>query len=40
MKAAGNGGNIAEAQDRVKRLVANEGPGGFVTRVLGRELGL
>ena len=40
MKAAECGGTMAEARERVKGVVANEGPEGFVTRVLGSELGL
>lgn len=40
MNAARNTGDLAGTHQRVKRLVANEGPGGFVTSVLGRELGL
>ena len=40
MKAAEYGGTMAEARERVKGVVANEGPEGFVTRVLGSELGL
>jgi hypothetical protein len=40
MKAAEYGGSMAEARERVKGVVANEGPEGFVTRVLGSELGL
>jgi len=40
MKAAERAGTIAEAWERVKQLVAQEGPGGVVTRVLGGELGL
>ena len=40
MKAAEYGGTLAEARERVKGVVANEGPEGFVTRVLGSELGL
>jgi hypothetical protein len=39
MKAAEKNGNIAEIRGRVKGLVASEAPGGFVTRILGRELG-
>ena len=40
MKAAANAGNGAQTLERVKQLVGNEGPGGFVSRVLGRELGV
>ena len=39
MKAAEKTGNVAEIRERVKGLVASEAPGGFVTRILGRELG-
>jgi hypothetical protein len=39
MKAAEKNGNVAEIRERVKGLVASEAPGGFVTRILGRELG-
>jgi hypothetical protein len=40
MKAAGNLGNTDEARQQVRQLVASERPGGFVTQVLGRDLGL
>jgi hypothetical protein len=40
MKAAENCSSVAETLERVKELVANEGSGGFVTTILGRELGL
>jgi hypothetical protein len=40
MKAAKKNGNAAEIRERVKGLVAAEAPGGFVARILGRELGL
>jgi hypothetical protein len=40
MKAAENAGMVEEARQQVQQLVAGEGPGGFVTRVLGRDLGL
>jgi hypothetical protein len=40
MKAAANAGKAAETLERVKLLVANEGPGGFVAQVLGSELGI
>ena len=40
MKAAENDGSVAETHERVKELVAAEAPGGFVARILGRELGL
>jgi hypothetical protein len=38
MKAAANAGNAAQTLERVKQLVGNEGPGGFVWQVLGSEL--
>ena len=40
MKAAEKNGTIMETRERVKALVASEGPGGFVARIIGRELGL
>jgi hypothetical protein len=40
MKAAENAGTVAGTRERLRRLVASEGPGDFVTRVLGREFGL
>jgi hypothetical protein len=40
MKAAANVGNTEQTLERVKQLVGNEGPEGFVSQVLGRELGL
>ena len=40
MKAAEKGGNVTETRERVKALVAGEPPGGFVGRILGRDLGL
>jgi hypothetical protein len=40
MKAAEKNGNASEIREKVKQLVADEAPGGFVRRVLGRELGL
>jgi len=41
MAAAERNGNAAETKDRVRALVAAGGPGGpFVTKMLGRELGL
>jgi hypothetical protein len=39
MKAASNIGKTAHTLERVKELVATEGPGGFVSQVLGVELG-
>jgi len=40
MTAAANAGSTVETLERVKQLVANEAPGGFVSQVLGRELGI
>lgn len=42
MTAAANSGGsrIVEAEERVKELVANEGPGGFVSKILGGALRL
>jgi hypothetical protein len=40
MKAASNAGKTAPTLERVKELVATEGAGGFVSRVLGDQLGV
>lgn len=40
MQAAQTMGNTLEVRERVRQLIAGEAPGGFVTRVLGSELGL
>jgi hypothetical protein len=40
MKAAEANRNAAEVRERIKKLVAGETAGGFVARILGRELGL
>lgn len=40
MKAAEKNGTVSETRERIKKLVAGETPGGFVRRILGRELGL
>ena len=40
LKAAETNGNAGETRERVKKLVAGERAGGFVSRILGRELGL
>lgn len=40
MKAAEKNGTIMETRERVKALVASEGPAGFVAGSIGRELGL
>jgi hypothetical protein len=41
MKAAEKAGRVAEVRDRIRTLVAGETYGErFVTRILGRELGL
>jgi hypothetical protein len=38
--AAARTGNVAEVREQARQLVSTEAPGGFVTRVLGPELGL
>lgn len=40
LAAAERHGSSAEVKERVRKLVASEQAGGFVTKVLGRELGL
>jgi NAD(P)-dependent dehydrogenase (short-subunit alcohol dehydrogenase family) len=40
MKAAEKNGTIMETREKVKALLASEGPGGFVAEIIGRELGL
>ncbi len=40
LAAAERDGSAAEVKERVRKLVASEQAGGFVTKVLGRELGL
>ena len=40
MRAAEANGNADEVRERVRKLVAGEKAGGFVARILGRELGL
>jgi len=40
LTAAETSGNADETRERVKKLVAGERAGGFVSRILGRELGL
>lgn len=40
MKAGEKAGNAAEIRERVRSLIASEKPGGFVSRILGRELGV
>ena len=40
MKAAEANGSAVEVRERVRQLVATEKAGGFVSRILGRELGL
>ena len=40
MKAAERTGAVVEIRGRVQKLVAGEAPGGFVSKILGRELGL
>jgi hypothetical protein len=40
LAAAEHSGTVAKAREHVRKLVAAEGPGGFVRKVLGRELEL
>ncbi len=40
MKAAEKSGTAGEARERIKKMVGDQGPGGFVAQILGRELGL
>jgi hypothetical protein len=40
MRAAEKNGNAGEIRERIRKLVGGERPGGFVTQILGRELGL
>jgi hypothetical protein len=40
VKAAEKNGNASAVRECVKKLIAKEIPGGFVARILGRELGL
>ncbi len=40
MAAAARKGSVAQVRERVKQIVAGEGPGGFVTKILDKELGL
>lgn len=40
MNAGEKAGHAPETRERVKKLIASEAPGGFVSKVLGRELGL
>jgi hypothetical protein len=40
MRAAEADGNVGETRERIKKLVGDEKPGGFVRRILARELGL
>lgn len=40
MKAAENNGSVAEIRARIRTLGAGERAGGFVAKILGRELGL
>jgi hypothetical protein len=39
MRAAEADGNVGETRERIKKLVGDEKPGGFVRRILARELG-
>lgn len=40
MKAAEKNGTAGEARERITKMVGDQGPGGFVAQILGRELGL
>ena len=40
IKAAQTRGNSAEFRNRIRQVIAMEAPGGFVTRILRRDLGL
>jgi hypothetical protein len=40
IQAAQTRGSSAEVRDRIRQIIATEAPGGFVTRILGRDLGL
>ncbi|MFA5890826.1 MAG: hypothetical protein WDA27_07735 [Actinomycetota bacterium] len=40
LEAAQKQGSVAETRERIRALVAAEPPGGFVRRILGRDLGL
>jgi hypothetical protein len=40
LKAAEKNGSVVETRKRIRELVAAEAAGGFVARILGRELGL
>jgi len=40
LKAAEKNDAVAQTKERIRKLVADEAPGGFVGRILGRELGL
>jgi len=40
MKAAEKNGSVAETRERIRKLVGGETPGGFIAKILGRELGL
>jgi hypothetical protein len=40
MKAAAKAGESVQTLERVKQLVGSERPGGFVSQVLGKELGV
>lgn len=39
MAAAVKKGNVAQVLERVEQIVAGEGPGGFVAKILNAELG-
>lgn len=40
VNASERNGNAGEIRERIKKMVGGETPGGFVARILGRELGL
>lgn len=40
LKAAEKNDAVAQTKERIRKLVGGEAPGGFVARILGRELGL
>ena len=40
MQAAQTRGNLAEVRDHIRQSIGREGQRGFVTSILGRDLGL
>ena len=40
LKAAERNGTASDVRERVKKMVGGERPGGFVAKILGRELGV